>query len=392
MGFTVPFVSSALQGVEMAQVTIATTHQSGVAENDQLRRRLGFITAIPQSVHRGSGCYVGVGTLAAGATALGNRVEMIMPIIRLGSFLVERYLFNQALRLRREWNYDAIIGFDLDGFALARRGRVPHIANIKGVLADSVPFERGAARASMALQARWEAEHARRADLVITISEYCKDRLQELYGVSGPIAIVPELIDLDTWRQLFSANPATKPAGEFTVLCVCRFYPRKRLALLLRAAHLLRRQIPELRVRVVGGGPEAASLLRLWRELRLEPVVTWVGEAPRHELAREYNRADVFCLPSVQEGFGIAFLEAMAAGRPIVAARVAAVPEVVRHGVLVEPENAEALADGIWRLWRDPILRSTIQQQQSKDVEKYEMIRVTRRFLQEVERVVRPAT
>ena len=157
------------------------------------------------------------------------------------------------------------------------------------------------------------------------------------------------------------------------MLCVCRFYPRKRLALFLRAAHLLRRQIPELRIRVVGGGPEAASLLRLWRELRLEPIVTWVGEAPRHELARDYNRADLFCLPSVQDGFGIAFLEAMAAGKPIVAARAAAVPEVVRHGVLVEPENAEALADGIWRLWRASILRKTIQQQQSKDVEAYEM-------------------
>lgn len=58
-----------------------------------MRRRLGFITAIPQSVHRGSGCYVGIGTLAAGATALGNHVEMIMPTIRIGSFLVERYLY-----------------------------------------------------------------------------------------------------------------------------------------------------------------------------------------------------------------------------------------------------------------------------------------------------------
>jgi glycosyltransferase involved in cell wall biosynthesis len=376
----------------MTPATAATSRSFGVVEDNELRRRLGFITAIPQSVHRGSGCYVGIGTLAAGATALGNRVEMITPAIQFGPFLAERYFFNQALRLRRGWNYDAIIGFDLDGFALDKRCRAPHIANIKGVLGDAVPFERGATRASMALQARWEAEHARRADLVITTSEYCKNRLQELYGVHGSIAVVPELIDLETWRQLFRANPATKPEGEFTVLCVCRFYPRKRLTLLLRAAHLLRGQIPGLQIRVVGGGPEAASLLRMWRELKLQPVVTWVGEVPRHELAREYNRADVFCLPSVQEGFGIVFLEAMAAGKPIVAARAAAVPEVVRHGVLVQPENAEALADGIWRLWRDPNLRSAVRQQQCEDVEKYEMIGVTRRFLREIGRVTRPST
>jgi glycosyltransferase involved in cell wall biosynthesis len=351
--------------------------------------RLGFITAIPQNVQRGSGCYVGIDTLAAGAASLGNQVEMIIPSFRVGSLLLDRYLFNQSLKSRRQWNYDAIVGFDLDGFAVSTRTRVPHIANVKGVLADAVRFERGWTKASLALQARWEAEHARRADLVITISQYCKDRLQDLYGVRGSIVVVPELIDLGTWRQLFSAAPVTKGAGEFTVLSVCRFYPRKRLALLLRAAHLLRRRIPELRIRVVGGGPEKASLLRLWHELRLENVVTWVGEASRHELAREYNRADVFCLPSVQEGFGIVFLEAMAAGKPIVAARAAAVPEVVRHGVLVEPESAEALAEGILRVWRDPILRHTIERQQRENVEEYEMIRVTRRFLREVAQLAR---
>ena len=353
----------------------------------KLHSRIGFITAIPQTVHGGSGCYVGIRNLAAGVTELGNRVEMILPTIRLGSFIGERYLFNQSLRFRREWDYDATIGFDLDGFALNRRRRVPHIANVKGVLADAVPFERGRSRASLALQAHWEAEHARNADLIITISEYCKQRLQELYDVKSPIAVVPELIDLGIWKRLFLENPATKPAGEFTVLCVCRFYPRKRLALLLQAAQLLRRYIPELQIRVVGGGPQEASLLRMWRRLKLEPVVTWVGEISQRELAREYNRADVFCLPSVQEGFGIAFLEAMAAGIPIIAARAAAVPEVVRHGILVDPENAEYLADAIWRLWRDPAHRKRIAEDQKIDVQQYDMMPVARRFLKEVQSV-----
>ena len=354
--------------------------------------RLAFVTAIPQNVQQGSGCDVGIRTLANGIRALGGQVEMITPTVRFPVFTVERYVFNHALKFRRQWPCDAIVGFDLDGFAVSprRRHRLPRIVNIKGVLAAAVPFAHGLTHAAgMALQARWEARHARQAELVITISRYCKERLQELYGVRGEISVVPELIDLEAWRRLFRANPAAKPPGEFTVLCVCRFYPRKRVELLLRAADWLRRQIPELKVRIVGGGPEAASLLRLWRELKLEPIVTWVGDASLHELAREYNRADVFCLPSVQEGFGIAFLEAMAAGKPIVAARAAAIPEVVRHGVLVAPDNAEALADGIRRLWADPILRAAITQQQSVDVEEYEMMSVARRFIHEVSRVTR---
>jgi len=375
----------------MVELSPTSGTHDGVTHESQVNCRLAFVTGIPQNIQQGSGCYVGIRTLANGIRALGGKVEMVTPTVHFPFLPVERYLFNQTLRLRREWTCDAIVGFDLDGFALnpGGRHRLPEIANIKGVLAEAVPFEHGFTRTSMALQARWEAKHARQADLVITISQYCKERLRELYGVRGEISVVPELIDLEAWRQLFHANPAAKQPGEFTVLCVCRFYPRKRLALLLRAADWLRRQIPELKVRIVGGGPEAASLLRLWRELKLEAIVSWVGDAPLCELACEYNRADIFCLPSIQEGFGIAFLEAMAAGIPIVAARVAAIPEVVRHGVLVEPENAEALADGIWRLWRDPILRAAISRQQRVDVEEYEMMSVTRRFLHEVSRATK---
>ena len=69
----------------------------------------------------------------------------------------------------------------------------------------------------------------------------------------------------------------------------------------------------------------------------------------------EYVSADCFCLPSVQEGFGIVFLEAMAAGLPVVACRAAAVPEVVRDGetgVLVPPRDPEALAGALGGLLR----------------------------------------
>jgi len=76
------------------------------------------------------------------------------------------------------------------------RNSPPHVACIKGVLGDALRFEAGATRFSLALQAKLEKRHARRADLVITVSRYCAERLEELYGVSGAI-VVPELIDLE---------------------------------------------------------------------------------------------------------------------------------------------------------------------------------------------------
>lgn len=348
---------------------------------------LQFITAIPQDIRHGSGCYVGTQTLVKAIRQFGIDVTLITPQIITPNYTTTRVLFNEMLR-RRRFDADATIGIDADGYTVAgRRHAVPHIACVKGVLGDAVRFERGGTRASLAFHAWLEARNARRADLVITVSRYCAGRLADLYGV-GNAVVVPELIDLDTWRELFRANGVAPDPRKFTVLSVCRFYPRKRLDILLRAAALLRDRIPELEVRIVGNGQEFKKLQRLCLELRLDSTVRWLGDIGRSALAGEYTRADVFCLPSGQEGFGIVFLEAMAAGKPIVAARAAAVPEVVHHGILVEPENPEALADAIFRLYRDPDLRYSLGVAGSADVERFEMLRVAKQFLIEIATLV----
>jgi len=133
---------------------------------------------------------------------------------------------------------------------------------------------------------------------------------------------------------------------------------------------------------------EEARLQSLWRELHLESIVQWIGDVTQRQLAAEYRRADIFCLPSVQEGFGIVFLEAMAAGKPIVAARSAAVPEVVSHGRLVEPGNAEALADAIEKLYFDAELRTRLGDKGLQAVQQFAMKRVSLSFLEAVSRLL----
>jgi glycosyltransferase involved in cell wall biosynthesis len=317
----------------------------------------------------------------------GIGVDMVTPRIHTPVYTATRILFNETLRWRT-FNGNATIGIDADGYNVAgKRSSVPHIACIKGVLGDAVRFEQGATRLSMALQSRLEAKHARRADLVVTVSQYCARRLEELYGVSGAI-VVPELIDLHKWRNLLRASPAVPDPSTFTVLSVCRFYPRKRLEVLLRSAALLRDRIPQLELRIVGNGPGYAKLRQISSELRLESTVRWLGDVNMKTLAAEYGRSHVFCLPSVQEGFGIVFLEAMAAGKPIVAARAAAVPEVVRDGILVEPENPEALAEALLTLYREPDLRNSLGLAGASRVEEFEMHRVAALFVRQAAKVV----
>jgi glycosyltransferase involved in cell wall biosynthesis len=310
--------------------------------------RFRFLTSTPLDITRGSGTFVGISVLARALEQLGHTVDFENPRRHLPVYTLERLWFNRDLR--RSAAHDVTVGFDMDGYRIAGPG---HVAALKGVIADEVAFERGLTRATMSLQARCESKHVHRAAGVVTSSRYSAKRVCELYGIDREPLVVPELIDLAPWHERLARHPAAAPS-RFTVLNVGRFYLRKRVNVLLRAAARLRSTIPDLEVRIVGNGPCNRQWRALARELNLKSTVTWLGDVSRAQLAEEYNRAHTFCMPTVQEGFGIVLLEAMAAGKPIVASRAAAVPEVVPYARLVEPDNEAALAAGLLEEYRHP--------------------------------------
>jgi len=307
--------------------------------------------------------------LARALGQMGHEVSFAPQGPNLPIYTLQRILFNR--RLQPDPAFDLTVGFDMDGYRIA--GEAGHVAALKGVIADEVRFETGAIKATMSLQARCERLHVNRASRVIATSRYSADRAAEFYGLRDRPHIVPELIDLAEWRALLAQNPA-KPSG-FNVLYVGRLYRRKRVEVLLKAGGLLRERIPGLEVRIVGNGPDAGRL----HDVRNEAI--WLGDISRARLASEYNRCSVFCLPSVQEGFGIVLLEAMAAGKPIVASRAAAIPEVAPHAALVEPENPEALAAAIERLYQSGSDRNANAAAGTERVEKFDARIVAQQFL-----------
>jgi len=359
-------------------------------------RSIRFLTSTPMNVYQGSGTYVGIETLARSLQTLGVRVDIVSPEYQLPILTLQRLLYNQVLRFRQKKDYDVTVGFDMDGYTLAGRtkagasgqSRTIHVASIKGVIADEMRFESGLTRMTMEIQAACEATHIRRADLVVTTSEYSARRIQELYRVTQPPRIIPELIDLAAWADLARNNTPPAPTGKFIVLTVCRFYPRKRLPVLLAAASRLRTRIPNLEVRIVGGGPEENRLRAICRNQNLDDIVVWRKNISGSELAREYSQCHVFSLPSVQEGFGIVFLEAMANGKPIVAARAGSTPEVVQHGLLAAPDSDAELADAIERLYREPVLREALGRAGREFVQRFDSPVVARMFLRELEALI----
>ncbi len=175
------------------------------------------------------------------------------------------------------------------------------------------------------------------------------DKLTHIpYGLSWP-------------EQLSAAAPATNQKRQQPrFVSIGRLDPQKGYETLLRATALVLQQVPGFELWIVGdtqhgGAAYLASLHALSAELRVSANVKFLGvRADVHHLLAQ---ADGMVLASRWEGFGLVFLEAMAAGKPVVATRVSAIPEVVvdnETGLLVPPDDPVALASALLDLIQDP--------------------------------------
>lgn len=349
--------------------------------------RIAFLDSWLKTPMEGSGTAVGITGLELGLQQQGHRVERIAPPLDRLAITLRRLLFNLKLPLSfRGAAYDLVVGFDFDGVWLWR-GDWPYICSIKGIIAEELRHEQGFIRALFTFLARLEGANARRAQRVVTTSEYCRQKVAEHYGVPlERIGIVSEGIDVEAW-QTDLAQTAPRTDRRPTILCVARHYPRKHVNDLLRAFALVRRYVPAAQLRIVGDGPEHQPLIALAHELGISDVVMFLGAIPDPDLKAEYAHCDLFCLPSVQEGFGIVFLEAMAAGLPVVSTTAAAIPEVVRHGetgILVPPGDVSSIAGALLVLLGDPDRRRRYGQAGRERVAGYDWTRVTETFLREV--------
>ena len=340
-----------------------------------------FLTSTPPTIEEGSGTWVGISVLRTAIAALGHEVTLVAPPAAASRRTTpSRIGFNlRARSVLRRMSADALIGFDLDGVFVQRRG-LPHVAAIKGVLADEAAYESGINRLSLSLQARLEGIHVRRADRVIATSLYSAEQIARFYGVERQgIRVVPELIDLAVWERALRAAPIEP--GRPRVLCVAHLYRRKRVDVLLRAFARFR---GDAVLRIAGAGPERSRLQLLARQLAISGRVDFLGHLPFERLLAEYRNAAVFALPSAQEGFGIVFLEAMASSLPIVAARAAAVPEVVADGstgILVPTGDDAALGAALTKLLDDASTRHTMGSAGREHVRQFDAPLVAQKFL-----------
>ncbi len=165
---------------------------------------------------------------------------------------------------------------------------------------------------------------------------------------------------IDAFRYALAADPALRSSlglaeGARVVGVVANLIPYKGHRDFLRACQAIRQREAGVTFLLIGDGPCRGELEDLARELGLEKAVRFLGS--RRDVPQLLALMDIVVLPSLEEGFPNAILEAMAAGKPVVATRVGGVPEAVVHdetGLLVPPHDPQALADAILLLLADP--------------------------------------
>lgn len=148
---------------------------------------------------------------------------------------------------------------------------------------------------------------------------------------------------------------------DFVISCAGRLVSVKGQRYLIEAAAKLEHEAPNLKVILMGAGPNAAELRGRCRNLGMAERVFFLGQ--RDDVAAIMASSDLYVQPSLNEGLGLAIIEAMALGKAVVASRVGGIPEVVddgRGGILVPPGDSDSLARAIMELYSDPQRRKTM--------------------------------
>jgi rhamnosyl/mannosyltransferase len=334
-----------------------------------------------------------VQTLAEGATNLGHQVEVVAVESRGRSGDPGRH----PSRVTRAFSFAALGSQEIaPGYIAAawKRADIIHVHH-PHPLADVACLLRAGSTPVVVTQHSDSRRSIyrpitrmviKRARAVVVPSQAHLALSTELSGYESKVEVIPFGIDQSRWEVVPPPPPGAPPRAIF----IGRLVAYKGLDILLRALE----QVPELRLDIVGSGPEGPRLRTLAQALAITDRVRWYGEYPDEDLPRRMVDADFLVLPSVtvEEMFGLVLLEAMAAGRPVI---TTALPSAVREvnvpgvtGLEVPLRDVRALARALETLSRDSARRRAMGEAGRKRVaERFTQAAMAEKHIQLYERI-----
>jgi len=265
-------------------------------------------------------------------------------------------------KLLRQESLDIIEGTETSAFFVAHLARQqPLVVRLHGEQYTFHKYTPGLAMTvGLRLTRILQRSALRRASFLISPSQaHAQEIKQELGGKGYSIGTILNSIDLNQIQPGIDAA-TTQP----TVLFVGRLELRKGVPVLLAAARLVIKEHPSVQFVLAGASHPTLPQVEidsLIRDYDLESHVNQTGHLSSEELAHLYREAAVCVLPSYYETFGLAALEAMAYGKPVIATQAGGLPEVVedgKTGLLVPPDDADALARAMIELLGNPSRRT----------------------------------
>ncbi|MCA2223257.1 glycosyltransferase family 4 protein [Nonomuraea aurantiaca] len=245
----------------------------------------------------------------------------------------------------------AVSPFAWMGVRAAKRAGIPCVVTVHSMWD---PVTRGVYRL-LRLVYGWQSWGL----VATTVSNAAAAPIRSVAGEGVPVHVVSNGLDLSGWR-LFSGSPP-EPREEVHIVAVGRLAPRKQPVRLLKLLDMVRSRVPAgvpLRATVIGDGPARAQMERYLARHGMTGWVSLPGRYTREQIAKVLESADVFVAPAPRESFGIAALEARAAGLPVVARAQSGVADFVRHGTEgLLGRSLGDLAAAVARLATDPELR-----------------------------------
>lgn len=187
-------------------------------------------------------------------------------------------------------------------------------------------------------------------DLLTAHCTAAKEFMERVLGVTRAIEVIPVGVDTALFRPM-EPQERYLPGRGFKILTVARLHRYKGLEYVITALRFLREQHRAAMLYILGSGPEEEYLKRTVKRLGLEQAVTFLHTSlPNYEMPLVYNECDVYVQPSIIEPYGIAVVEAMACGKPVIGTRVGGMSDTIKDGetgFIVAPGNAEELAERI---------------------------------------------